>query len=101
MAASIPSSSISDLTSERLLSTFPRRCNRTPSLKVDYESAYWNPLWGQSQEEMYKQNDKPVIEPITYTAERRNNVSFIWKHAWSYPNLFSVIKEHQQGLKTF
>ena len=59
------------------------------------------PTLGQSQEEMYKQNDASAIEPITYTAERRNNVSFIWKHAWSYPNLFSVIKEHQQGLKTF
>ena len=59
------------------------------------------PTLGQSQEEMYKQNDESAIEPINYTAERRNNVSFIWKHAWSYSNLFSVIKEHQQGLKTF
>ena len=46
-AASTPSCSISDLTSERLLSTFPRRCNWTPSLKVDYESANWNPLWAR------------------------------------------------------
>ena len=70
MAASTPSSSISDLVNERLLFTSPRFSSLQWNAKP--QDGSWK-LWLEpnldqeyaSQEKMYKQNGEPAIESIT------------------------------------
>ena len=76
MAASTPSSFISDLTGESLLSTSPRYLSLQSNGRL--QKCRLKPLLGQEylrQGEMYEQNSEPATESITDTAEWRINVS--------------------------
>ena len=65
MAASTPSSSISDLVNERLLSTSPRcsslQWNAKPQ-DVDYESANWNLFWTRNTQVKRKCTNRMVTQ---------------------------------------